>query len=469
MQQQVYAGNRIDPAAVGRVQQAQCVASQDVAARMPGRPPMLRIPQAQTPYSTIDPYAYGVSPVAAHSAIDPRLATPESFGLMPNMHGDFSPYMRCVPEAALVPSLPRGPPRKPKQSGHALWVGNLPPAAMVTDLKDHFSRDATKDIESLFLICKSNCAFVNYRSEAACVAAGNRFHDSFFQGVRLVCRVRHGAATGPSTTSADADTPEALCRTTSLTEEGSPAIAEKPTSPTIVSGNQRSPSTTVAPAPVAGSSKSQRVPEKFFILKSLTVQDLASSVRSGIWATQSHNETALNQAFDEADNVFLVFSANKSGEYFGYARMASKISGQPVNLNSTLPSDTHVAATPQSIQTPASVTAPKGHIIDDSARGSIFWEAEHADEKEDDSPEKESLEGESGQSWGRQFSIEWLSISRLLFYRTRGLRNPWNSNREVKIARDGTELEPSVGRRLVQMFHRPPQGPIARQPGMPYR
>ena len=63
-------------------------------------------------------------------------------------------------------SVPRGPPRKPKQSGHALWVGNLPPGATVIDLKDHFSREATRDIESLFLISKSNCAFVNYRNPA---------------------------------------------------------------------------------------------------------------------------------------------------------------------------------------------------------------------------------------------------------------------------------------------------------------
>src|SRR4051812_40979147 len=91
-----------------------------------------------------------------------------------------------------VSSIPRGPPRKPKQSGHALWVGNLPPGANVMDLKDHFSQDATDDIESVFLISKSNCAFVNYRSAAACAAALARFHDSRFQGARLVCRLRKG-------------------------------------------------------------------------------------------------------------------------------------------------------------------------------------------------------------------------------------------------------------------------------------
>ncbi len=38
--------------------------------------------------------------------------------------------------------------------------------------------------------------------------------------------------------------------------------------------------------------------EKFFIVKSLTLQDLEQSVRNGIWATQSHNEQILNKAFE---------------------------------------------------------------------------------------------------------------------------------------------------------------------------
>jgi hypothetical protein len=37
--------------------------------------------------------------------------------------------------------------------------------------------------------------------------------------------------------------------------------------------------------------------DKFFIVKSLTVEDLELSVRNGIWATQSHNEETLNKAY----------------------------------------------------------------------------------------------------------------------------------------------------------------------------
>jgi len=131
---------------------------------------------------------------------------------------------------------------------------------------------------------------------------------------------------------------------------------------------------------------------------------------------------------------------------------------------------------PKAIPTEPTEFAPKGRIIDDSARGTIFWEAERGDLGANGSMGDEEGSGggsvsggetgsvKSGQdgpgggketkAWGKPFRLEWLSTARLPFYRTRGLRNPWNSNREVKIARDGTELEPSVGRRLIGLFNR---------------
>jgi hypothetical protein len=50
-------------------------------------------------------------------------------------------------------------------------------------------------------------------------------------------------------------------------------------------------------------STSLKVPEKFFIVKSLTLQDLEQSVRTGIWATQSHNEEILNKAYQVISNL----------------------------------------------------------------------------------------------------------------------------------------------------------------------
>jgi YT521-B-like domain len=114
------------------------------------------------------------------------------------------------------------------------------------------------------------------------------------------------------------------------------------------------------------------------------------------------------------------------------------------------------------IPTPATEHAPKGYINDDSARGTIWWEADKEENTDTKDPEDtanttetEDLDTEQ-QTFGHPFKIEWVSTEKVPFHRARGLRNPWNHNREVKIARDGTEIEPSVGRRLVNLFHRSP-------------
>jgi hypothetical protein len=51
--------------------------------------------------------------------------------------------------------------------------------------------------------------------------------------------------------------------------------------------------------------------------------DLDLSVQTGLWATQVHNEGVLDRAFRTAQDVFLIFSVNKSGEFYGYARYVS--------------------------------------------------------------------------------------------------------------------------------------------------
>jgi hypothetical protein len=45
--------------------------------------------------------------------------------------------------------------------------------------------------------------------------------------------------------------------------------------------------------------------DKFFIVKSLTVEDLELSVRNGIWATQPHNEESLNKAYQVITSTLL--------------------------------------------------------------------------------------------------------------------------------------------------------------------
>ncbi|KAL2046018.1 hypothetical protein N7G274_001465 [Stereocaulon virgatum] len=405
---------------------------------------------------------------ALHSGYSPGAAGPFPYGTSGSYlrPGSMPAVSRVNSSSSTlsIPSTPRGPPRKPKQSGHALWVGNLPSGTVVSDLKDHFSRDATKVIDSVFLISKSNCAFVNYRTEAACAAAMTRFHDSRFQGVRLVCRLRRNSSA--SSTPGAPVGPAALMPSMAYTQTAFEAITQ----------NREVSSKASEDEALRSGDPNTKVKDKYFVMKSLTVEDMELSVRNGIWATQSHNEDALNKAYKTAEKVYLIFSANKSGEYFGYARMASPITDEAAEgldwapRGETMIDDPDV---PRSIPTAPTEFAPKGRIIDDSARGTIFWEADPEDEElaqvidhECDDPEEVIKGEEKGeevdeaaissetQAFGKPFKIEWLATNRLPFYRTRGLRNPWNANREVKIARDGTELETSVGRRLVQMFQK---------------
>lgn len=158
------------------------------------------------------------------------------------------------------------------------------------DLKDHFSQDATNDIESIFLISKSNCAFVNYKSAAGCVAALARFHDSRFQGVRVVCRLRKGLAAAGSGSAALGSSPVTQSSRASLDELGVPTIAD-PGDHDPPELSSAAPATGNHPAPA-------RLADRYFIVKSLTVEDLESSKQSGIWATQFHNEAAMNQAYE---------------------------------------------------------------------------------------------------------------------------------------------------------------------------
>lgn len=125
---------------------------------------------------------------------------------------------------------------------------------------------------------------MNYKSAAACAAALARFHDSRFQGVRLVCRLRKGFTAPGSGLGLGVLGPGSRSRPEETTEL--PPGAEAGTSS----------EKTIHGPPADG--EASRVADRYFIVKSLTVQDLELSKQSGIWATQTHNETNLNHAFE---------------------------------------------------------------------------------------------------------------------------------------------------------------------------
>ena len=43
-------------------------------------------------------------------------------------------------------------------------------------------------------------------------------------------------------------------------------------------------------------------------------------------------------------------------------------------------------------------------------------------------------------------------IDKIFYSKLKGINNPWNNNRPVKVSRDGTEVETNVGERLIQEF-----------------
>jgi len=156
-----------------------------------------------------------------------------------------------------------------------------------------------------------------------------------------------------------------------------------------------------------GGDLSQTSPKiRHFIMKSLTHISLQESVQSGMWETQLHNEAALDQAYRFCDTVYLIFGANKSGEFFGYAKM-------------------------------------RGPIFDE-----VYSPSEAAP-----SVENNGLTGSEERRWGNPFPIEWIRTTPLSFKRTQHLLDPWNHNREIKISTDGQEIDPSVGRKLIALWH----------------
>ena len=84
----------------------------------------------------------------------------------------------------------------------------------------------------------------------------------------------------------------------------------------------------------------------------------------------------------------------------------------------------------------------------------------HLDDRPKPVPEvsfegRDTRDDGTGSALDRAFRIEWIRTDSLPFYRTRHLRNPWNRGREVKVSRDGTELEPTVGQQLLDKWDRP--------------
>ncbi|KAF7288616.1 hypothetical protein MIND_01428200 [Mycena indigotica] len=385
---------------------------------------------------------------------------------------------------------------------------------------------------SIFLISRSNCAFVNYETESQLQAAIERFDGVRLRPAdsrcpRLVCKVRKkdddlnagvggqrgmGMHTGWVKANKASRRASGSGGLSALTEVSRPG-------PTPLSS--RSGSGSHASASTDSSMLRENFPQRYFILKSLTRDDLELSIKTGLWATQKHNEGVLDRAFRTSEDVFLIFSVNKSGEFYGYAKMAGPISRSngspsestpwtrrspvhPANTPSPLLSSSHFvdesplplsSARASNVQSAPAILGPRERVFS-AASPAVKYSLDHhlfanlqsqpavieldetapvramrsrgtsrtssgpvlplastpspAGGDTAPRPDRVIMPENADTSWGSDFALTWICTARLPFTRTRMLRNPWNHDREVKVSRDGTELEPGVGKALLE-------------------
>ncbi|KAI5361262.1 Putative YTH domain containing protein [Septoria linicola] len=266
-----------------------------------------------------------------------------------------------------------------------------------------------KDIESVLYIDKTGCAFVNYRTKEACNAAIARFNATELDGSRLDSR----------NDSVEAEELSDMISCATVSEEQQSECYEVDQSSEQVAS----------------------VTDRYFVLKSFSQEDLDDSRHSGVWTAQPSIQKTLHAAFATSKNVYLVFSANKSGAYYGYARMTSSpFDDQAAEQGPKDGSAEGVTIT----KVEATASAPRGRIVNDPARATLFWEAERDDRDG----------GHHGHPsfTPRTFNIEWKQVRTVEFFRVRSMKNTLNGNKEVKVAKDGTELETSIGKRIIDMF-----------------
>ncbi|GAA6039767.1 hypothetical protein JCM8097_004212 [Rhodosporidiobolus ruineniae] len=604
--------------------------------------------------------------------------------------GQTSPKSPTAGMGGMRRDMPRPPPHSP----FALWVGNVPSDASHAELWQFFQTrpvprqcgvvplagdekldlDST-GIESIHLITRSNCAFVNYTSSlhlhhAIHVSNGVSLRPSDTRCKPFLCRERKSSddvksgvgaqrvggmhrnyireqrermleaqralaqqvemqkrAQAATATATAAPVPPSPISPSPVSPSASPKALlpspGAPMSPELVAaaevGRRASAATSIGSGSTTSSFLSKHFERRYFILKSHDEADLRLSVETGLWATQTHNEPVLQQAFRTSKTVYLIFGANGQGQWFGVAKMAGPISpatssagshpswssrdgtsstvssagaaggmgsnslsaasniiledeasqsfperppasvlfeserrvgvASPLDIS---PSSTaaagpritrsgsygvtaHPESAPATLAPGASRPPPVGRI-DSAARTAMRIEADLAARETADRlhlPAEVALQaaaagrkaatldetllqggrggaategvaegvrramleteaqkrnnrlegiedrteqparsptteprtfhpgttlrpavgaGTASSTWGTPFAVEWITVKNLPFPKTKHIRNSFNGNREVKISRDGTEVEPTAGEALLSVF-----------------
>eukprot|EP00913_Durusdinium_trenchii_P019700 g18520.t1 len=80
-------------------------------------------------------------------------------------------------------------------------------------------------------------------------------------------------------------------------------------------------------------SKIHNDPEtRYFVMKSSSHKNIVLSVEHQVWATPRNNQEKLNEAFQSASHVILVFSVTGSGCFQGYAKMLSEVGSRSTDV-----------------------------------------------------------------------------------------------------------------------------------------
>ncbi|PWN18637.1 hypothetical protein BCV69DRAFT_301118 [Microstroma glucosiphilum] len=288
------------------------------------------------------------------------------------------------------------------RSEHVMWVGNVPTDATQEELWSIFStlpplpqqdQEGEQERErwphgilSIFIIARSNCAFVNYTTPDYLTRAVEFFHGKSLRPhdarcPKLVCRIRkkdEEAAAGvagqrgkgihvawlkehnrrletsrrtdpasssqsPSTSTAAVQVSGGLAPPHERFLSESASVEPSSGTATPRSGPRAPPAaeassfertafdqTQSASDPSYASTNSEVLShrafsKRYFHLKSHNVEELDRAVETKTWTTQPHNESFLDQAFRHSEVVYLFFSANQSGRFYGYARMTGGI------------------------------------------------------------------------------------------------------------------------------------------------
>jgi hypothetical protein len=231
----------------------------------------------------------------------------------------------------------RGPPRKPKQSGFALWIGNLPPLTDIFELKEYFSTDLKDEIQSVFWIKQTQCAFVNYLTREGSSRAMVKFHESIFRGLRILCRPRESPQ-GPAVSgqvpgismlnmenasigniSEQSSVPSSKYMTPTSGEIEQTEVLPNKDNPPLYSPSAKKcqDSIIVTGDNIAELSTSEHlVKDRYFVVKSLTIEDLEFSVQNGLWATQPKNDKTFQDAFEVRHAQSLSKSTSRSRTVF---------------------------------------------------------------------------------------------------------------------------------------------------------